>query len=135
MWCWLWFPLFLITFLKSSGVALALQIKIWFLAFFKVTVTFAGDWVFKQGRKVGIPGKSGKKTIFRSWTGIAGKWYTFFHRRLEKLDKYFCRWRLITCRSIITVVNIGFWNFWFPKMAYKQNFWCIVWILLTYGKR
>ena len=70
MWCWLWFLLFLITFLKSSGVALALQIKIWFLMFFKISVTFVGDWVFKQGR---IAGKAGKRT-----TGIAAKPYTFF---------------------------------------------------------
>ena len=58
-------------------------------------MTFVGDGVFKQGR---IAGKAGKRT-----TGIAGKPYTFFHKRLEKLDKH--------CRSIITVVNIGFWNF------------------------
>ena len=35
-------------------------------------MTFVSDWVFKQGR---IAGKVGKRTIFRSWTGIAGKPY------------------------------------------------------------
>lgn len=30
-WCWLWFLLFLVTFFKSLGVALAQQIRIWFL--------------------------------------------------------------------------------------------------------
>lgn len=78
--------------------------------------------MFTQAGKVGIARKTGKRSIFRNWTEKARKWYTFSHRRLEKLQKYFSNWELFSHSSIVTTVsNDRFRDFWLYKMTHKQH--------------
>ena len=93
-------------------------------------MTWVSSRVSTQVGKAGIVGKA-ERTIFRNWAGIAGKSYTFSHRRLKSWANIFIIEDFITT----AVVNVGVWNFfWFSKMAFKQNFWRTVLVLLASEK-